>query len=58
MEMTNDKPNIMRVLCHFIWWTALTSPRAVTPSIDRTLHQFLTIADLDLITEFDFLPNC
>ena len=29
-----------------------------TPSIDRTLHQFLTITDLDLITEFDFLPNC
>ena len=28
------------------------------PSIDRTLHQFLTITDLDLITEFDFLPNC
>ena len=22
------------------------------------LHQFLTITDLDLITEFDFLPNC
>ena len=30
----------------------------LTPSIDRTLHQFLTITDLDLITEFDFLPNC
>ena len=29
-----------------------------TPSIDRTLHQFLTITDLDLITEFDLLPNC
>ena len=28
----------------------------MTPSIDRTLHQFLTITDLDLITEFDFLP--
>ena len=26
----------------------------MTPSIDRTLHQFLTITDLDLITEFDF----
>ena len=24
----------------------------------QTLHQFLTITDLDLITEFDFLPNC
>ena len=22
------------------------------------LHQFVTITDLDLITEFDFLPNC
>ena len=21
------------------------------------LHQFLTVTDLDLITEFDFLPN-
>ena len=30
----------------------------MTPSIDRTLHQYLTITDLDLITEFDFLPNC
>ena len=29
----------------------------MTSSIDRTLHQFLTITDLDLITEFDFLPN-
>ena len=28
----------------------------MTPSIDRTLHQFLAITDLDLITEFDFLP--
>ena len=27
----------------------------MTPYIDRTLHQFLTITDLDLITEFDFL---
>ena len=35
-----------------------TNPHTVTPSIDRTLHQFLTITDLDLITEFDFLPNC
>ena len=30
----------------------------MTPSIDRTFHQLLTITDLDLITEFDFLPNC
>ena len=27
------------------------------PSIDKTLHQFLTDTDLDLITKFDFLPN-
>ena len=30
----------------------------VTPSFVKTLHQFLTVTDLDLITEFDFLPNC
>ena len=30
----------------------------VTPSIDNTLHQFLTVTDLDLITDFDFLRNC
>ena len=29
---------------------------ATLPSIDRTLHQFLTVTDLDLITDFDFLP--
>ena len=38
---------------HSGWW-----PHTVTPSIDRILYQFLTITDLDLITEFDFLPNC
>ena len=43
-------PNVTR---HSGWW-----PHTVTPSIDRTLHQLLTITDLDLITEFDFLPNC
>ena len=43
-------PNVTR---HFGWW-----PHAVTPSIDWTLHQFFTITDLDLITKFDFLPNC
>ena len=43
-------PNVSR---HSGWW-----PNTVTPYIDRTLHQFLTITDLDLITEFDFLPNC
>ena len=36
---------------HFGWL-----PYRVTPSIDKTLHQFLTVTDLDLITEFDFLP--
>ena len=30
----------------------------VTTSIDKTLHQFLTVTDPDLITEFGFLPNC
>ena len=39
-------PNVTR---HSGWW-----PHTVIPSIDRTLHQFLTITDLDLITEFDF----
>ena len=39
-------PNVTR---HSGWW-----PHTVRPSIDRTLHQFLTITDLDLITEFDF----
>ena len=38
---------------HSRWW-----PHTVTASIDRTLHQLLTVTDLDLITEFDFLPNC
>ena len=28
------------------------------PPLIGQLHQFLTITDLDLITEFDFLPNC
>ena len=36
---------------HSGWW-----PNTVTPSIDRTLQQLLTITDLDLITKFDFLP--
>ena len=39
-------PNVTR---HSGWW-----PHTVTPSIDRTLHQFLTITDLDLITELTF----
>ena len=30
----------------------------MTPSIDRTFYQFLTSTDLDLVTEYDFLPNC
>ena len=29
----------------------------VTPSIDNTLHQFLTVTDCALITVFDLLPN-
>ena len=43
-------PNVTR---HSGWWQ-----HTVTPSIDRTLHQFLTITDLVLITELVFLPNC
>ena len=39
-------PNVTR---HSGWW-----PHTVTPSIDKTLHQFLTATDLDLITEFAF----
>ena len=42
-------PNVTR---HSGW-----RPYWVTPSIDRTLHQFLTVTDLDPITEFEFLPN-
>ena len=49
-NMRSPSPEFTR---HSGWW-----PHTVTPSIDRTLHQFLTITDLDLITEFDFLPNC
>ena len=37
---------------------AYTTSLFVLDISDRTLHQFLTITDLDLITEFDFLPNC
>ena len=29
----------------------------MTPSIDKILHRFLTVIDLDLTTAFDFLPN-
>ena len=43
-------PNVIR---HSGWW-----PHTMKPSIDRTLHQFLTVTDLDLITEFEFLPYC
>ena len=39
-------PNVTR---HSGWW-----PYTVTPSIDRTLHQFLTVTDLDLITDLTF----
>ena len=39
-------PNVTR---HSGWW-----PHTLTPFIDRTLHQFLTITNLDLNTEFDF----
>ena len=42
-------PSLPNVTRHSGRW-----PHTVTLSIDRTLHQFLTITDLDLITEFDF----
>ena len=42
-------PNVTR---HSGWW-----PYTVTPSIDHTLNQFLTVTDLDLVAEFDFLPD-
>ena len=43
-------PNVTR---HSGWWQ-----HTVTSSIDGTLHQFFTFTDLDLITEYDFLPIC
>ena len=45
----NMRPPLPNETRHSGWW-----PYTVTPSIDRTLHQFLTFTDLDLITEFDF----
>ena len=39
-------PNVTR---HSGWW-----PHTVTLSIDRTLHQFLTITDLDIIQNLTF----
>ena len=44
--------------CYTTLWMMTTYSDTLHPSIDRTLHQFLTITDLDRITEFDFLPNC
>ena len=49
----NMRPPLRNVTRHCEWW-----PHTVTSSIDKTCHQFLTITDKDLITEFDFLPNC
>ena len=43
-------PSLPNVTQHSGLWQS-----TVTPSIDQALHQF---TDLDLITEFDFLPNC
>ena len=56
MVGTGILPNNMRFPspeCYMTFWMMTTYS-----DIDRTLHQFLTINDLDLITEFDFLPNC
>ena len=52
-KMGWPRPSLPNVTRHSGWW-----PHTVTPSIDRTLHHFSTVTDLDLITEFDFLPNC
>ena len=55
-----DLPNSMRSPspeCYTTFWMMTTYSDTLL-SIDRTLHQFLTITDLDLITEIDFLPNC
>ena len=46
-------PPLPNVTWHSRWW-----PHTVTPSLEKTLHQFMIVTDLDLITEFDFLPNC
>ena len=43
-------PNVIRLSG---WW-----PYTVRPFIDKTLHQFLTVTDMDLITEFEYVPNC
>ena len=45
--------HVIRIRTHSGWW-----PYTVTPSIHRTLNQCLTFTDLDLISEFEFLPNC
>ena len=34
------------------------SPYTFIPSIDNITHMFDSVTELDLITEFDFLPNC
>ena len=47
-----EAPPLPKVTRHSGWW-----PHSVTPFIDKTLHEFLTVTDLDFITEFDFLPN-
>ena len=50
-NMRSPLPNVTRPSG---WW-----PYTLTPSIDRTLHQYqvLTVSDRDLITGFDPLPN-
>ena len=40
--------------CYIFWMMTMYSENL----IDQTLQQFLTVTGLDLITEFDFLPNC
>ena len=58
MVGTGILPNNMRSPSPECYTTLSMMTTYSEPSIDRTLHQCLTVTDLDLITEFDFLLNC
>ena len=58
MVGTGILPNNMRSPSPECYTTFCMMTYTVTPSIDRTLHQFWTVTDLGLITEFDVLPIC
>ena len=45
-----EVPHLPNVTRHSGWWQ-----HTVTPSIDKTSHQFLTVTDLYLITDFFYL---